>query len=203
MALSRIVIRDIRRLTLKTSNTGRALAKHLIDLQKALKKELVAQGHVGSGKLRDSISVNFPKTTSGLFEFKGEIEALEYGLKLNNEQSPKSISAKKILDWIESKGSNFKPTTPEMPKKLIAQYIARSISEEGIPTVIVDAPIKLSAYGYTKNGRRLGWINIPYNRKKINIDKKIVPAIIEDVISVIDDLLTKLASRYKDIKYEK
>jgi len=201
MSLNRIVLRDVRSLTLKTSKTGRAMSKFMFDLQKALKKELRDQGHVGSGKLLDSININFPNTNSGLFQFKAEIEALSYGLRLNEQQSPKRVREGDILKWMNSH-RDFKPTNPKVPREMIAKYIARSISEEGIPTVIVNRPNKLSAYSsrYTNNGRRLGWINIPYERKKINIDKKVIPAISEDVVDVIGDFLDKLASRYPNIK---
>lgn len=192
------------------SNSRKAVLEFMQKMQKDIYNEITAQGHYASGNFRDSLEISdkerevsrgiAKKSTRG-FSYSLKISAGSNNskLKLNKKQSPMDLSLNKILRWMsaKNKGSNpkkFKFDTQE-EKRSIAYLIRNAIRRDGIPT--------RDASRFSKNGRRTGFIDVPYAKNKINIDKKILPAVVDDVVIALDTILSLLASKNKNIKYEK
>ena len=77
-------------------------------------------------------------------------------------------------------------------KRRIAYAIKASIDQEGIPTG--------GSYNFSNNGMRTGWISLPFKRSKIEVNKKVIPAITKDIVESISRILERLASRYPNMK---
>lgn len=98
-------------------------------LEKALKSELASQGHIATGKLRDSIRVRVVQTATGL-RLDGESEF--YGKYVDRGRKPggKRVPIQALVAWLRVKG------IPLNGRKEIdmAFAIQHSIWKNGIPT---------------------------------------------------------------------
>ena len=72
-------------------------------------------------------------------------------------------------------------------KRRIALAILSAAEEQGIPT--------RGAKKFSKNGRRVGWITLPYMRNISYVDKELIPKVIEDInynfIKMLEELVAK------------
>lgn len=191
------------------ARTRLALVNFMDKLRKDTYNEITAQGHYASGRFRDSLEYNKKELKAG--EGKGvtsrgftatlKISAGSNNskLKLNEVQSPMDLSLSKILRWMSAKNAGKNPNKfeydTEKEKRAIAHKIRKAIRKEGVPTK--------GAYSKSNNGRRTKFIDVPYAKNKIDIDRKILPAIVDDVVIVLDTILSRLASLNKNIKYER
>ena len=184
------------------ARTRLALVEFMEKMQKDIYNEITAQGHYASGKFRDSLEISDKESKANRgFSSSLKISAGSNNskLKLNKKQPSMDLSLSKILRWMSAKNSGSNPNkfqfTTQTEKKAIAYKIRNAIRKEGIPTK--------GAYQFTTNGRRTGFIDVPYAKNKINIDRKILPAVVDDVVMTLDSILSRLASLNKNIKYEK
>lgn len=177
------------------ANTEKELLDFVTFLVKELKTELGGQNHVSSGKLMASIKKTQINRTAEKITYG--IECLSYGAKLNSQQDRVKVTKPAILEWINNKmaSGRAKPSFPDSLKgrKRIAYLIKRKIENNGVPSTINTR--------HSYNGRRLGWIDVPYNKHKKRIDTKVLPAVVKDVVIVLDKILSKMASEDKNIKY--
>lgn len=176
-------------------HTEAATVKWARNLAEALRKELKQQGHVASGRLLDSIGLGDLDTRGG--KVKQTIKAFGRGEKLDKRQENAVVSINQLLRWMTNKNKTaisskkFVWSTIK-EKRRIAYAIKRAIEKEGIPTA--------NSYNFSNNGRRTGWISLPFKRSKIEVNKKVIPAITKDVVESISRILERLASRYPNMK---
>ena len=160
-----------------------------------LRKELKQQGHVASGRLLDSIGLGDLDTKKG--KVRQTIKSMPRGEKLDKRQANAVVSINQLLRWMTNKNKTaigskkFVSTTPK-ERKRIAYALKRAIEKEGIPTA--------NSYNFSNNGRRTGWISLPFKRSKIEVNKKVIPAITKDIVESISRILERLASRYPNMK---
>jgi len=197
----------------KLAQTELALTELMDKLQKELRLELEQQGHVGRrGKGGLLESIGFETSNKDNRRITYQMKANAYGEKINAQQSPMTVSVGKLIKWMEEKNKSnpkekFDFSTKydaysNKKKKWIAKAIQRSIQQEGVPTIITDKK-KKGSYHYSYNGRRLGWIDIPWSKRKIDINKKVLPAVAEDIVRIIGEVLDKVASRNPNLKVER
>ena len=159
-------------------------------LVKELKGELEAQGHVATGRLKNSIRWEVSKNGKNL-----RIRALPRWKDVNDGQ-PKGtkVGDLKLKRWMSAKGIDWRSD------KSLIFLIGRAIEQEGTPTRIVKPPKKLSAFGYTKNGRRTGFIDIVLKRNKISITKEVRNGITLDWRSTIRKVTDLVVATSKSLK---
>ena len=125
-------------------------------LVQKLKKELVQQDHIATGKLHD--------TTKHKVVFKGGEASINitsktnYSKAVNEGTKPHSPPIDAILDWIDDKGITY---ANEGEKHQIASAIISRIEIEGTPTK--------NSKAYSNNGFRTGYINrvVGFSKKGI------------------------------------
>lgn len=157
-------------------------------LLKKFKKELIEQGHVLNGTLRDSLEMEIEERVGG---FTLSFIGLAYGVELNDGV---------VASEIPSKGSmRYKELLSDMAvyarKRFgsiggVSYIIGRNIIEkwrvEGKPT--------RNSYRFSKNGRRKGWIDYVLENEKKDIDEIVSEVLNIGIIDLIENEFLELAN---------
>ena len=157
------------------------------DLVAAIKGELERQGHVNTGRLRDSIGYN-------ISEFGGNMiltvlaNEVDYASAINNGFHPKSLpNVYAIEEWVKQRGiqsDNPKIRNSKNPDKALAFAIAKAIQDEGSPT--------RGAFQYSRNGFRRGFANRPFGSRKNSIHNKIVKGMTVELEISLDSITKEI-----------
>lgn len=124
------------------------------------KTEIQDQGHVATGRLRDSVNVKFVFDGDSL---RAEFYAEQYGLALDQGLGPDQMRIG-WRKWKEVSKGWARIVKPELSEKEIDTFLFfvwRKHKREGMPT--------RASSRFSKNGRRTGWIK-QGSRKAENID---------------------------------
>lgn len=150
------------------------------------KKELVEQGHVLDGSLRDSLEMAIDERIGG---FTLSFMGLAYGLDLNDGRKAEDIPVRGSQRYVEllvdlskyaskrfgvSGGLSFK----------IAKNIIGRWRVEGMPT--------RNSYRFSKNGRRKGWIDYVLENESEEIDKMVNEVMSIGIIDLIENNFLEL-----------
>lgn len=168
------------------------LHKKLAD---AMRKTLLDQEHVASGKLYRSVKAD---TFERAGKIRSLIKSLARGEDIDQRRLSVVLSIPQILTWMtrkqktvyatkkfEFKGDTRKRTN--LSKRQIAYAIKNTLQNEGTQVVV--------------NGKvKIGWITRNYNRHKIDIDKRLTKYVLADVVENIDRVLRELAAKDPNIK---
>jgi hypothetical protein len=158
-----------------------------------LSKELKAQGHIATGKLKDSIEYEI----AGL---KGELELaisyLEYGAVVERGVSASRIpygggkgSVSKyiqgLMSWIR-----FKKLTSGLAKdvKSFAFAIAKTHKKDGMPSK--------GSYKFSNNGRRKFWQLTTINDNAQKIENLLSKDIDVSIQATLNDVLNKISFQF-------
>lgn len=159
-------------------------------LTRQLKEELEIQGHVATGKLKRSIRFELQRNGKQMV-----IKALPRWQAVNDGQpAGTKVSGLKIKRWLTSKGIDYKKD------RSIIYRVMTSIRKEGTPTRIVNLPDKKSAFGYTKNGRRTGFVDQVFKRNKIRIGREMKTGVRLEFEDAIRRAIRKVVSTSKNLK---
>jgi hypothetical protein len=170
-------------------HTRYATGKFVRKLRQDMAKELIDQGHVASGNLLRSLK-STTKETQGK-RVRGTVSGLARGERLDDYQRDHNLTIAKIMAWMELKNSGAGGTKFDFKdikeKRRIALAILSAAEDQGIPT--------RGAKKFSKNGRRVGWITLPYMRNISYVDKELIPKVIEDInynfIKMLEELVAK------------
>jgi|TARA_R100000482_G_scaffold122207_3_gene69387 hypothetical protein len=158
-----------------------------IDLVAAIRGELERQGHVNTGRLRDSIGYN-------ISEFGGNVtltvlaDEVDYASAINDGFIPRSLpSVYAIEDWVKQRGiqsNNPKIANSKNPDKALAFAIAKAIQDEGSPT--------RGAFRFSRNGFRRGFATRPFGSRKNSIHSKIVKGMTVELEISLDSITKQI-----------
>ena len=162
------------------------LHKKLAD---AMRKTLLDQEHVASGKLYQSVKAD---TFERAGKVRSLIKSLARGEDIDKNRYSVLLSIPQILTWMTRKNKSVYTTKKFdfkniKEKRRIAYAIKKNLQEEGT---------QLSFNGKAKTG----WITRNYNRHKIDIDKRLTKYVLEDFKENIDRVLRELAAKDPNIK---
>ncbi len=153
-------------------------------LLEKFKNELVEQGHVLDGNLRDSLELKYKERISG---FSLEFVGLSYGVRLNDGvpsgDIPKMGSAR-YNDLLADMAKYVSKRIGIGDHYGIAKRIINVWSIEGMPTT--------KSYRFSKNGRRLGWIDWVLKNQKEQIDKIVEEILLFGAVNLIEKELLEL-----------
>lgn len=147
-------------------------------IRTSLVTELTKQGHILTGKLRDSIELVSRETARG-FEIDGLF--LSYGLPINTgvpgsriPYSPGSGRKRSkyiagLIDFVRKR----RLATKESEVKGIAFAIARKQKQQGQPT--------RGSFRFSKNGRRSNWVDVGLKGVEQDIEKMIIDIWTEEI----------------------
>jgi hypothetical protein len=161
-------------------------------IRDSLVKELTQQGHILTGKLRDSIELVSRETAKG-FEIDGLF--LSYGLPINTgvpasripytpgsgRRRSKYISG--LIDFVRKRRLAVK----ESEVKGIAFAIARKQKMQGQPTK--------GSFKFTKNGRRSNWVDMGLKGVEAEIEKAIEDIWTEEILIGITNLSKSIGGK--------
>jgi len=103
------------------------------------------------------------------------------------------------MAWMELKNSGAGGTKFSFKdikeKRRIALAILSAAEDQGIPT--------RGAKKFSKNGRRVGWITLPYMRNISYVDKELIPKVIEDINYNFIKMLEELVAKNPNLKLVK
>ena len=129
------------------------------DLVKALREELLMQGHKATGKLSESFKSKVSMSGDSIIL---TIEGEDYGKYVDSgRRAGKMPPIQAIFNWVKTKGI----ASADKKARSIAFAIATAIAREGIPT--------RGAYRHTKNGRRKNFIKFVLNQNKDRIESTV------------------------------
>lgn len=146
----------------------RIMVRVMLLIKEATQKELADQGHVLTGKLRDSIQVHVKDIESAI---QGVMTGEPYGEIINSGVSPEKIpysrgSGAKKSKYIDGLIRYFKMRGKgEKEAKRAAFATANAQKKDGMPTK--------GSMRYSKNGRRTGFIDHAITDSYEEIDKLI------------------------------
>ena len=151
------------------------------DLIKSIKKELVNQRHIATGKLANTTNhkVDVSQTEGNLLISTKS----KYWSYVNDGTKPHTPPFEKIMEWIDDKGI---PYSDELEKKQIANAIMRRIAIEGTPTK--------GSFARTGATFRRGYLNRSIGSKKQSITKRL-QKVIGDQIKVEFNKVIKKANQ--------
>lgn len=163
----------------------------LTHLQKAFRDELAQQGHTLTGKMRDSINYTLTDASdlivaSMFFEDYGFI--LENGVAANKipfSGRTGAASSKYILGLI--KYFKLRLGYDEKNAKIMAFKTAMTHRKQGMPSI--------NSYGFSKNGRRTGFVKQAINDNEAYITKLIDIAATNNIIGYFDTILDNTAKQ--------
>lgn len=174
-------------------HTRYATGKFVKNLRQDMKDELIRQGHYSSGNLADSLNT---QTTDKSGKVRGVIQGLARGEKLDKKQSNVAITMNQIMAWMTAKNSGDNPNKFDFntiaEKRRIALAIFVAIEKEGVPTN--------NAKKFSFNGRRTGWISLPYERSLKKVDKDVIPKIIQDIEENFMRMCEELVAKNPNLK---
>lgn len=176
-------------------NTIAGMSRINKKLGDSMRKTLLDQEHIASGKLYQSVDTD---TFYRNGKVRSLIKSLARGEDIDKTRYNVVLSIQQILTWMTRKNQTvyapikFKfigKTSKQIDtsKRRIAFAIQRTLREEGT---------RLSWNGKPKTG----WITRNYNRHKIDIDKRITKYVLEDFKENIDRVLRELAAKDPNIK---
>jgi hypothetical protein len=152
------------------------------ELERQLKEELEAQGHVATGRLKNSIKFAVQRDGRELV-----IKALPRWESVNDGQPVgTNVSGSKIKRWLSAKGVDWKSD------KSIVWKIKTKIRKEGTPTA--------GSFAYSKNGRRTGFVDLVFKRNRIRIEKEMKSGIKLEFIDKVSKAIKKAVSSSKNLK---
>ena len=162
------------------------LHKQLAD---SMRKTLLDQEHVASGKLYQSVKAD---TFERAGKIRSLIKSLARGEDIDQRRLSVVLSIRQILTWMTRKQKTVYATKKFdfkniKEKRRIAFAIKKSLENEGTQ-VVVNSKVKI------------GWITRNYNRHKIDIDKRLTKYVLEDFKENIDRVLRELAAKDPNIK---
>lgn len=153
----------------------------------AIRDELQNQGHVNTGRLRDSIGYE-------INEFGGNItltilaDEVDYASAINDGFRPSSLpNIDAIEEWVRERGiksDNEKINKSKNPERRLAFAIAKSIMQEGSPTS--------GAFKFSKNGYRRGFANRPFGSRRRSIESKIVEGMTVELEISLDSITKEI-----------
>jgi hypothetical protein len=173
--------------------SGELVASRIPEIETAIKvslvKELTEQGHILTGKLRDSIELVSKETARG-FVIDGLF--LDYGLPINTgvpgsripytpgsgRKNSKYING--LIDFVKKR----RLASKESEIKGIAFAIARTQKKQGQPT--------RGSFKFTKNGRRSNWVDQGLKGVEETIEKLIIDIWTEEINIGITNLAKQI-----------
>jgi hypothetical protein len=130
-------------------------------------KELVAQQHVASGDLIDSIKFDV-KNLGDKFEIT--FTALDYGIPVDTgTKAGRWIPIDALIEWVSVKGI----ATGDKEIKSAAYAIRRKIFQEGTPTK--------GSMRFTNNGRKKNWIGFAIEDNQAELTQRFVSLIGKEI----------------------
>lgn len=168
----------------------RNLQKALDFVVKKIKEEIIAQGHVATGRLLNSLRTEIIDTNDTLI---GRIYIADYAFILDKgvkssrvpysrgSGAGRSAYIDALLGWIDT----IKPGMAEVEKKSFAFAIAQTAKNEGHPT--------RGSFQFSKNGRRTGWAKAAIQDNRRDIVQLLqlaepVAAMVRDMVNGINKL---------------
>jgi hypothetical protein len=165
------------------------------NLQKALdfaaaqiRKEIIAQGHVATGNLLNSIHTEIEDKGDSLV---GRVYIADYAGILDKGVSASRIpyspgsgaGSSKYIDALVNWISTIKPGLSDTDKKSFAFAIANKAKKEGHPT--------RGSFAFSKNGRRTGWAKAAIQDKVNDVRQLLdlgppIAALIRDMVNDIN-----------------
>lgn len=153
------------------------------DLVVAIRGELERQGHVNTGRLRDSIGYK-------ISEFGGNMtltvlaNEVDYASAINDGFRPNSLpNVYAIEEWVKQRG--IQSNNPKLKtNKALAFAIAKTIQREGSPT--------RGSFQFSKNGFRRGFANRPFGSRRNSIHSKIVKGMTVELEISLDSITKEI-----------
>lgn len=160
------------------------------ELADAMRQTLIDQDHVASGNLLNSVDSETYRGKNKVI--RSVITALARGEDIDKRRYSVMITIPMILKWMsykEGRGAkfNYKRKAKE-PRRRIAYAIQRELRDNGTA---------LSYDGKLKTG----WISRNWEKHKINIDKRIAPYVLKDVVENINNILREFAAKNPNVKF--
>lgn len=176
-------------------NTIAGMSRINKKLGDSMRKTLLDQEHIASGKLYQSVDTD---TFYRGGKVRSLIKSLARGEDIDKKQYNVVLSIQQVLTWMtrknrtvyapkkfEFKGDTRKRTN--LSKRQIAYAIKKKLEKDGTTVNFDGVP-------------KIGWITKNYNRHKIDIDKRITKYVLEDFKENIDTVLRELTAKDPNIK---
>lgn len=155
------------------------------EFTKSLREELIAQGHVARGTLRDSIRAEVKTSKSG--ENTLLIRANKKWRAVNDGQpAGLNLSEQQIKTWLSAKNVNWRSY------KFVIYQINKAVFEQGTPTK--------GSFRYSKNGRRTGFVDQVANKFKLRMLKDTREAVTLDFRNRFEKMIDKVVMKNKNLK---
>lgn len=150
-------------------------------ITKALRLELIKQGHRATGRLINSIQAY---VVSLLDRIEVQVNYLDYGRGVNTGQPPGTmVPLNDLLKWMHAKGIGQGEKTPDF---VIAKRIQRAIYREGSPTIGRQAKFPGSA------GRLVGFQDYTVDENTGKISDNLIYAAQIFAIQILHDILKEV-----------
>ena len=151
------------------------------ELEISAVKELVDQGHRATGKLVNSVETRVITNSLG---FSLILLAEQYGIFVDSGRRPraKKVPVMALVEWVKTKAI----ARNDQEAFRVAYAIQQKIFLEGIPT--------RNAFKYSRNGRRVGWIDFVAQELSNELVGKLEQAALEDFEVMIDDTPITIAA---------
>lgn len=169
------------------------------DLVKDIQNELAAQGHNLSGKLSRSLTQKIYERGQ---EVVAEVEMMKYGAYQNEgvkasrvpfgrakTGSPGGTSKfiQALQQWVKDRGI----AQNDKIALRIAFAIAKKMKKEGMPT--------RGARKYSSNGRRRGFVNVPFTRGRVRTEKRIAEGVQSSVGDMLQAVIIDLDKEFENL----
>ena len=169
------------------------------ELIKDIQNELAAQGHNLSGRLSRSLTQKIYERGQ---EVINDVEMLKYGAYQNEGVKPSRIPfgraktgspggtskfIQALQQWVRDRGIAQNDKTALR----IAFAIAKKMKKEGMPN--------RGAKKYSSNGRRRGFINVPFARGRVRTEKRIAEGVQTSVGDMLEAVILDLDKEFENL----